>query len=375
MGTHAVVSASSSHRWLYCTPSARLEQAFEDTSGEAAKEGTAAHELAEHKIRSALKIPSERPTSVYDSEELEQFTDGYVQYVLDVIAEVQEACRDPMILIEQRLNFSHYVPEGFGTGDCVIIADGTLHVIDFKYGQNVIVEAEENPQMKLYALGALAIADHLYDVANVMMTIYQPRRHHISTFHCSTEALYQWADEELKPKAALAFQGKGPFCSGEWCQFCRAQVRCRAKAEEKLALASYEFVNPNLLTDEEIADVLKRIEDLASWGQKVKTYAINASINQGKQWPGFKLVAGKSQRKYRDEQAVARALHEAGHEDVYKQSLLPLTKLEKKLGRTAFQDLVGPHLTRSTTKPTLVPVSDERPESLIGTAKSDFMEE
>ena len=375
MGLHAVTSASASHRWLNCTPSARLEEAFQDTSGEAAKEGTAAHELAEHKIRSALAIPSERPTSVYDSAEMEQFTDEYVQYVLDVVAEVQETCLDPMILIEQRLDFSEYVPEGFGTGDCVIIADGTLHVIDFKYGQNVIVEAEENPQMKLYALGALAIADHLYDTANVTMTIYQPRRHHISTFHCSTDAIVQWAEEELKPKAELAFQGEGPFCPGEWCQFCRAQVRCRAKAEEKLALASYDFANPNLLTDEEITDVLKRIDDLASWGQKVKTYAINASVNQGKQWPGFKLVAGKSQRKYSDEKAVATALQEAGYEDVYKQSLLPLTKLEKKLGKKAFQDLVGPHLTRSTTKPTLVPVSDERPETLIGTAKSDFLEE
>ena len=204
---HAVLSASSSHRWLNCSPSARLEQEFEDRETEAAAEGTAAHALCEHKLRRALKRQSRKPISKYDCEEMDTHTDNYVQFVLETIAQAKEHCADPIINIEQRLDFSCYVPHGFGTGDCIIIADKTLHIIDFKYGQGVLVEAEQNPQMMLYALGALRIYDTLYDIEDVAMTIYQPRRENISTWTITVSNLLSWAENELVPKAKLAFDG------------------------------------------------------------------------------------------------------------------------------------------------------------------------
>ena len=202
---HAVLSASSSHRWLNCSPSAHLEQEFEDRETEAAAEGTAAHALCEHKLRRALKMQSRKPISKYDCEEMDTHTDNYVQFVLETIAQAKEHCADPIINIEQRLDFSCYVPHGFGTGDCIIIADKTLHIIDFKYGQGVLVEAEQNPQMMLYALGALRIYDTLYDIEDVAMTIYQPRRENISTWTITVSDLLSWAENELVPKARLAF--------------------------------------------------------------------------------------------------------------------------------------------------------------------------
>lgn len=223
MSNHAILSASGAHRWMNCTPSARLELEFDDKSGEAAAIGTAAHELSEHKLRKALKMKSKKPVSQYDSDEMDNYTDGYVEFVLEIIEQTKQSCNDPLVLIEHRLNFSKYVPDGFGTGDCVIIADGTFHIIDFKYGLGVLVSAEENPQMKLYSLGALELFDGIYDIEKVSMTIYQPRRENVSTSTVSKESLYQWAEEVLKPKAELAFAGGGNYCPGEWCRFCRQQ--------------------------------------------------------------------------------------------------------------------------------------------------------
>ena len=242
---HAVLSASSSHRWLHCNPSARLELEFEDRETEAAAEGTAAHALAEHKLRKALKMRSTRPVSKYDSDEMELYTDGYMEFVLEAIEEARQDCPDPKVLIEQRLDFSCYVPDGFGTGDCLIVADKLLHIIDLKYGQGVLVNAEENPQMMLYALGALCIFDCLYDIETVSMTIYQPRRENVSTWNISVAELREWAEKTLKPKAELAFKGEGEYCPGSWCQFCKAAVKCRARADAKLQLAKYEFAYPH----------------------------------------------------------------------------------------------------------------------------------
>ena len=214
---HAILSASSSHRWLNCSPSARLEQEFEDRETEAAAEGTAAHALCEHKLRRALKLQSRRkPISKYDCDEMDLHTDNYVQFVLETLAEARQHCADPLINIEQRLDFSCYVPDGFGTGDCIIISDKTMHVIDFKYGQGVLVEAEQNPQMMLYALGALRLFDSLYDIDEVAMTIYQPRRENISTWTIAVDDLKAWAENELVPKARLAYEGKGEYLPGPW---------------------------------------------------------------------------------------------------------------------------------------------------------------
>lgn len=201
---HAVLSASGSHRWLNCTPSARLELEFENTTSEAAREGTAAHALCEHKLKKFLKKRSKRPVSDYNSDEMEECTDAYAEFVMEQYEEAKKSCKDPVILIEQKLDFSCYVPEGFGTGDCIIISDDKLHIIDFKYGQGIFVEAEHNPQMMLYALGTLEIYDALYDIKEVSMTIFQPRRENVSTWTIPIEELKVWAEEELKPKAQMS---------------------------------------------------------------------------------------------------------------------------------------------------------------------------
>ena len=301
---HAKLSASSAHRWMNCTPSANLEREFADKSSEAAAEGTAAHALCEHKLRKALKLPSTRPVSKYDSDDMEMYTDSYRDFVLELLAQAKQNCSDPMVLIEQRLDFSCYVPEGFGTGDCVIVADKELHIIDFKYGLGVLVSAENNPQMMLYALGALRIFDALYDIDTVSMSIYQPRRDNVSTWTIPVTQLHEWAETTLREKAALAFDGDGDFIPGPWCTFCKAAVKCRARAEEKLALAKYEFTKPPLLTDAEIEDILSRLEDLTKWAGEIAAYAQDAAINHGKHWEGFKLVESRTTRRYTNENAV-----------------------------------------------------------------------
>ena len=372
---HALLSASGAHRWLNCTPSARLEREFDDNSGEAAAEGTAAHALSEHKLRRALKLRSKKPVSKYDSDEMDNHTDGYVEFVLEIIEQAKQTCIDPKVLIEQRLNFSQYVPDGFGTGDCLVIADGTLHIIDFKYGQGLLVEAEENPQMKLYALGALELFDGIYDIVSVAMTIYQPRRENVSTHTVFKESLYQWADEVVQPLAQLAFDGNGEYCCGDWCRFCRAAVKCRARAEEKLKLTQLEFALPPLLTDAEIEDVLAKLDELTAWASDIRAYALEAAINHGKHWNGFKLVAGRSNRKYASEEKVAETVKAAGYHDIYRQSLITITEMERLMGKQKFNEILGGLIEKPPGKPSLVPLSDKRPAINASSAKIDFMEE
>ncbi|GAB2547208.1 DUF2800 domain-containing protein [Gracilibacillus alcaliphilus] len=372
---HAILSASGAHRWLKCTPSARLELEFDDTSGEAASEGTAAHELSEYKLRNALNRECEKPSSVYHSDEMEFHTDGYVQYILEVIEEVKQKTKDPLILIEQRLDFSNYVPEGFGTGDCVIVGNDVVHVIDFKYGQGVLVEAETNPQMMLYALGALNLFDGIYDIEQVCMTIYQPRRENLSVFTIAKEELLDWANNVLQPKAELAFAGKGEYVAGDWCRFCRASVKCRARAEANLKVAKYEFKKPPLLTDEEIADILTSIADLTKWANDITSYATSAAVNHGKEWPGFKVVEGRSIRKYTNEKDVEEAAIKAGYEDIYKKSILTITNMEKLMGKSKFNEILGQFVMKPKGKPTLVPLSDKRPEIKNISIKNEFMGE
>lgn len=374
MSNHAILSASGAHRWMSCTPSARLEREFADKSGEAAAEGSAAHALAEHKLRKALKMRSKKPTSQYDSDEMDAYTDGYVEFLLESIEGLKQSCSDPTVLIEQRLDFSRFVPDGFGTGDCVVIGDGTLHIIDFKYGQGVLVHAEDNPQMKLYALGALDLFDGIYDISEVAMTIHQPRRENVSTYTVFKESLYQWAEDILIPTAMLAFEGGGEYRCGDWCQFCRAAVKCRARAEEKLSLARFEFSLPPLLTDDDIEGILAKLDDLSSWANDIKSYALESAVSHGKHWNGFKLVEGRSNRKYKDDDSVAEASKAAGYRDIYRQSLITLTEMEKLMGKPKFNEILGDLIEKLSGKPTLVPITDKRPE-LNTSAKHDFKEE
>ncbi|WP_128426311.1 DUF2800 domain-containing protein [Gudongella oleilytica] len=373
MSKHAILSASSAHRWLICTRAPRLEQEFADNSGEAAAEGSAAHALAEHKLRKALKLRTKRPVSKYDSDEMEAATDGYVDFVLEILAGLKQTCSDPTILIEQRLDFSRFVPDGFGTGDCVVIGDRTLHIVDFKFGWT-LVHAEENPQMKLYGLSALELFDGIYDISEVSMSIYQPRRENASTYTVFKESLYQWAEEILVPTAKLAFEGGGEFVPGDHCQFCRAAVKCRARAEEKLNLARFEFSLPPVLTDDDIEGIIAKLDDLTAWANDIRNYALEAALNHGKRWCGFKLVEGRSNRRYKNEEAVAEAAKAAGYRDIYRQSLITLTEMEKLMSKAKFSEILGELIEKPPGKPALVPITDKRPE-INTSAKQDFKEE
>ncbi len=374
MGRHAVLSASSSHRWTKCTPAARLELEFDDNESSAAAEGTAAHALAEHKLRRALKMRSKKPISPFDCDEMDEYTDAYVDFVLEQLELAKQSCSDPLVLIEQHLDFSQYVPDGFGTGDCILISDKTLHIIDLKYGMGILVNAEHNSQMMLYSLGALEIYDSLYDINEVSMTVFQPRRDNVSTWTIPVDDLRDWAENELKLKAELAFKGEGEYCPGEWCTFCRAAVKCRARAEEKLKLAQSEFRLPPLLSDAEIEDVLGKLNDITRWANDLLAYATDAALNHGKQWSGYKIVAGRSVRKFKDEDAVAEAAKANGYKDIYRQSLITLTEFEKLMGKAKFNEVLGDLIYKPPGKPTLVPVSDKRPAINVSNATNDFNE-
>lgn len=374
MGRHAVLSASSSHRWTKCTPAARLELEFDDNESTAAAEGSAAHALAEHKLRKALKMRSKKPISPFDCDEMDEYTDAYVDFILERLELAKQSCSDPLVLIEQRLDFSKYVPDGFGTGDCILISDKTLHIIDLKYGMGILVDAEQNTQMMLYSLGALEIYDSLYDIDEVSMTVFQPRRENVSTWTLPVDELRDWAENELRLKAELAFKGEGEYCPGDWCTFCRAAVKCRARAEEKLKLAQSEFRLPPLLSDGEIEDVLGKLNDITKWANDLLAYATDAAVNHGKEWSGYKVVAGRSIRKFKDEDAVAEAAKANGYKDIYKQSLITLTEFEKLMGKAKFNEVLGDLVYKPPGKPTLVPVSDKRPALNVSNASNEFNE-
>ena len=375
MGKHAVLSASGAHRWLHCLPSARLELEFSNNDSGAAAEGTAAHALCEHKLKKTLHMRSKRPISDYNTDEMEEHSDAYVEFVMEQLEVAKQSCKDPLVLIEQRLDYSCYVPDGFGTGDCIIIGDKKLHIIDMKYGMGIIVSAIENPQMKLYALGALEIYDSLYDIEDVSMTIFQPRRENVSTWTISVKELKDWAENELKPKALMAHDGKGEYLPGDWCTFCRAAVKCRARAEEKLKLAQLEFKLPPLLTDSEIEEeVLFKLSDLTKWANEIMDYATDAAVNHGKEWHGFKVVEGRSVRKYKDEDAVAEAAKANGYKDIYRQSLITLTEMQKLMGKTKFEEILGDLIYKPPGKPTLVPLLDKRQALNVSNVKNEFNE-
>ena len=373
---HSVLGASAADRWMNCTPSAQLTAGMEDETTSFAAEGTAAHALCEWKVRKALKMRAgRRPTSDYWTDEMEEFTDDYRDYIMDLVGQAKQHCKDPVTLIEQHLDFSCYVPDGFGTGDFLLVADKELNVVDFKYGRGIAVYADHNPQMMLYALGALNLFDCLYDIEQVTMTIFQPRLSSISTWSISTEELYKWAEEVLKPKAELAAAGKGEFVAGSWCRFCKARNTCRARAESFLELAKMEFQPPALLSDEEVAEVMAKADELNRWASDVMAYAQAEAIDNGKHWEGYKLVEGRSVRKFTDEGKVEAAAKEAGYTDIYNKSLITLTAFEKLMGKDTFAEVLGKYVTKPAGKLTLVPVSDKRPEVSVNTVNEEFQED
>ncbi|MDE5936557.1 MAG: DUF2800 domain-containing protein [Ruminococcus sp.] len=356
--SHARLSASSSARWMACPPSAMLNAEIPDVTTEYAKEGTCAHELAEFKVNKLLGIETANPTENLDyfDQEMEDCTDDYAQYIAEQICKYT----DPVVMVEQRLDFSKYVPDGFGTGDCVIVADEVLTVIDYKHGKGVAVYAENNSQMMLYALGALELFDSLYDISEIKMVIFQPRLSNISEFNMTTAELLEWAENTLRPTAQLAAKGEGEFCAGEHCQFCKVKATCRKRAEYNLMLAQYDFAPSVTLEDTEIEAILEKADALAAWASDVKEYALSQALS-GKQWTGYKVVEGRSTRKYTDEAKVVEAVKAFGKNPYGEPEILGITAMTKLLGgKKKFDEVLGKLTYKPQGKPTLVPVSDKR---------------
>ena len=376
--SHARLNASSSHRWMMCPPSVKLSEQFADKPSPYAEEGTFLHELCELKLHRYLgdMVPelieeqyAEHRDNDFYSDEAESVTDEYVAFCIETIEAVRLSCPDPLIMVEHRLDYSEYVPEGFGTGDLVIVADGVIEVIDFKGGRGVRVDANRNSQLMLYGLGALLEFDPLYDIHTVRMTIVQPRLSNTSTYEITAQELIRWAEIEVRPKALLAYEGAGEFCAGEWCRFCKARYTCRKRSEYHMRLAEHDFRQPDLLSDEEIADILPVADSLNSWVQDLLAYATQAAVN-GKSWPGYKLVAGRTVRKYTSEAEVIKAATEAGYTDIYKTTLLGVGDLEKRMGRKRFGEVLGKFIVKPAGAPTLVPETDARKP--YSDAASDF---
>lgn len=367
---HAFLSCSGASRWLACPPSAMLESSFESTSNAAADEGTLAHALCELYLLNNLKKIKSIP---YQSElkkiKHNQFynneMNGHAMDYVDFITEKLFSHKDAMIFIEERIDLQEYVPEGFGTVDCIIIADKILDVNDLKYGKGVLVEAHENKQMMLYALGALRKYRLLYEIDKVSMTIYQPRLNNFSTYEVDAEALLKWGEEEVKPKAKLAFNGKGEYSAGSHCKFCKARNTCKALADHNMQIARFEFEDPNKLKPEDIAHILEQAMDIKTWLTNVQQYALSEAVNNGIKWPGFKLVSGRSNRKYADEAKIIAAFKKAKIKDGYyltAPALVGIGTLEKNLGKAEVEKLVGKFIIKPEGAATLVPEWDKRPE-------------
>lgn len=377
MPKHAYLSASASHRWLACPPSAKLCANILDQASEYAQQGTDCHELCAYLVEKALGRDVIDPTEnlTYYDAEMQNCAEEYRNYVLEQIEAAKEFCKDPQVMIEQRLDFSRWVENGFGTGDCVIVADEILQIIDYKHGLGILVSAGDdehggNSQMMCYALGALEVFGDIYDINQIKMTIFQPRRDNISTYTISKEDLLKWADEVLAPTAQLAYVGKGEFNAGDHCTFCKVKATCRKRAEYNLELAKYDFEMPATLDDTEIAAILEKVDEMISWGNDIKDYALQQA-QSGVHFEGWKIVEGRSNRKYTDENAVADTVKDAGF-DPYEKKLLGITAMSTLLGKKKFEELLGGLIYKPLGKPTLVPESDKRPA--MNTAKDDFKE-
>lgn len=378
MAKHAFLAASASERWLHCPPSAKLCAQEDDQGSEYARQGSDAHALCEHLLLKALGRETRDPTEdlTYYDAEMQEAAEAYAAFVMEQVAEAKTVCHDPLICVEQTVDFSKWVQHGFGTADALIVADDTLYITDMKYGVGCLVTADGedgtgNSQLKCYALGAIDTFGDLYDINRIRLSIFQPRRDNVDTFELTKADLLQWADDVLAPIAKLAYEGQGEFEAGNHCQFCRVKATCRKRAEYAMELAKYEFADAPTLDENEIAEILPQIDTLVSWAEDIKSYALNQALS-GVRYPGFKLVAGRSNRKYADEAAVARVVSEAGY-DPYDKKLVGITEMTKRLGKKRFEELLNGLLIKPEGKPVLVPATDTRSE--LNNAKNDFMEE
>lgn len=382
--THAILSASAAHRWLHCTPCVRLEEQFPVTTSQNAEEGTLAHAIAELKLRKKFIEPMSQKTfttrmnklkkhELYQNE-MQEHTDTYIDYLTECAMRFQNS---PTVSAESKLDFSEWVPDGYGTADCVMVGDTVLQIADFKYGFKP-VKAENNEQMRLYALGALRMFGMIYPIERVRMAIIQPRINSITESEMQVGELLQWANEVVKPAAALAYEGKGEYRAGDWCVFCRAKSQCRARAQDKQVLMD-DFGNPQthtpkekgLLTDAEIGALLTQAEPFVKWLSDLQGYALKAVL-EGKEIPGWKVVEGRSARTFSNQDAAFAALQAAGFKEalLYERKPLTLTAVEKLVGKAEFEKLCGAYVVRPQGKPNLVPESDVRKP--YNSAEQDF---
>lgn len=381
---HAFLSASGASRWVNCPPSARMEEGFAEADKSTyAEEGTLAHEFADLELRiksfvgsNSIKRDLEkqkaelRKHKLY-APEMEEYVRVYVDYVLEQWIITKKVTPDAVLKIEERADFSHIVPEGFGTSDANIIADETLEIIDLKYGKGVKVNASNNVQLRLYALGVLRSYLLMYGISMVKMTIVQPRLDHIDTEFIKVSDLMDWAETVVKPAAELADKGEGECKAGDWCRWCKAKPRCRAIAEYNLSLAKSDFQNPNLLSDEEVLQAYEQSGLLSDWVTSISKYLLETAL-EGKSWPGYKLVEGRSNRRWKDEEKALELLLQNGQkrENITNTKLKGIGEIEKLVGKNIL-GVMGLTI-KPQGAPTFVPESDKRPAMGIEQAKKDF---
>lgn len=384
---HALLSASGASRWFNCTPSAKLEDEYGDKSTSSyAAEGTLAHELAELYLRKDVlenindedfeRSLEEIMANELFNDEMLEVVPIYTDYCEDQYIEAKKNNDYAIIEIEQKLDLTEYVPESFGTADTVIISDGLMEVIDLKYGKGIPVYADWNKQLMLYALGALRKYDTMYDVNEVRVTICQPRINNISSWQISVEELLRWAEEYLKPTAELAFNGEGELNAGDWCRFCAVRNQCKKLYEQQFEIAKHEFAEPQLLSDDEIADIVQRTPKLVEWANSIAEYAKKKAIEENKQWPGLKLVEGRSRRKWIDEDKALETIFEQFPEldeaDVTTTKINGITAIEKLVGKKKFFEKLKGVVVTPQGNPTLVPLQDKRPAIGVQQAQLDF---
>lgn len=371
---HAILSASGASRWIKCSPSARLEEKIESTSNDEADEGTLAHELSELLLKFKLgwiaeKIYKRDLASIKENKfynrAMWRHCNDFAAYVLERYAEAQTISEDAVILLETRFDLSYYIPEGFGTVDVVIICDEWILVIDLKYGKGVLVDAVDNTQLKIYAIGAVRDYEVAYDFTTVETVIFQPRLDNISPYKLELKKLVSWAENTLKPAAKTAFAGTGEYVPGSHCQFCKVKVRCKALASYNNEIQKYKFLDPALLSNSEIAEILGKLDLLKNWANAVAEFALKDAVNNGTSWPGYKIVAGRSNRKYIEKyfNKIINKLVSLGYdeEDILKpEALLPITEMVKTIGEKDFNKHLLPFIIKEPGKPALVPLTDKR---------------
>lgn len=385
---HALLGASKASQWINCPPSARAQENIPDKRSEYADEGTGAHELSELILRRRLTpcnsaerkrldkaISDFKAGNQYYGPEMEDAVAAYVEVVEERFMAAKARSADAVILLEERLDFTEWVPDGYGTGDVVLISDGVLEIIDLKYGKGVPVSAIGNPQLRLYGLGAWSNWNYLYSINEVIMTIVQPRLDSVSTDTVPLVELIEWAETVVKPAAALADAGEGEFKAGDHCRWCKVKGSCRARADENLKTLEHEFRDPALMSPEEIGSILFVAEQLQTWAKDVQDYAFEQA-KSGNKIPHWKLVEGRSNRSIRDKDAARAALEAAKIEPekyLKPQEMFGIGELEKKIGKKELAELLDGLIVKPPGKPVLVPETDKRPE--LNSVDQDFANE